>query len=168
MQTGKEGTDILAGISENLNSNKADSLPCCQSQNGARKDDMNNPITSERIFRDLDTHENPQNDGSGCDGSETQMDPTSSPLGPGLKSPKRDTLLVKPGLMRETSVKWARATQSSVQSDEFVHPTNLGKRHAEAFVHELLEAKRWSKNTEHGDSSTSPTVEAVQQPRQKL
>ena len=96
------------------------------------------------------------------------MDPTSSSRGPGLKSPKHDTPLVKPSLVRETLVKWARATQSSVQSDELVHPTNLGKRHAEAFVHEQLEAKRRPRNSEHGDSSTSPTVEAVQQPRREL
>ena len=96
------------------------------------------------------------------------MDPTSSPYGPGLKSPNYDTPLVKPGLVRETSDKWARATRSSVKSDELVHPTNLGKRHAKAFVHKLLEAKRRSKNSEHGDSSTSPTVEVVQQPHREL
>ena len=162
MQTRKEGADISAGINENLNSNKADSSPCFQSQNGARKDDMNNPITSERIFRYLDTHENPQNDGSGCDGSETQMDPTSSPLGPGLKSPKSDTPLVKPGLVRETIVKWVRATRSITQSNELAQTTKLGKRHAEAYVNEQIVAKRRPRNSEHGDSNTCPTVEAVQ------
>ena len=166
VQTETEGADISAGINNDLNLNREDSSPCFQSQNEARTVDMQNPINLERIFGDLETHENPQHFGPGCVGNETTMDPTSSPCGPGIKSPNRDTPLVNPGLVRETSDKWARATRSSVKSDELAHPTNLGKRHAE--VHELLEAKRRSKNSEHGDSSTSPTVEVVQQPRREL
>ena len=59
----------MADINEDLNLNKADSSPCFQSQNCARKDDLINPITSERISRDLDTHENPQTYGSGYKGN---------------------------------------------------------------------------------------------------
>ena len=95
------------------------------------------------------------------------MDPTSSPCGPRLKSPNCDTPLVKPGLVRETSNKWVRATRSNTKEDDLVHPASLGKRHAETFIHELLEAKRRFRNIEHDDSRTSPTVEAVQQPRRE-
>ena len=128
---------------------------------------MHNPINSERIFGDLKTQENSQQIGPDCVGNETNGGPTSSFCGPGLKSPTCDTPLVKPGLVRETSNKWVRATRSNAKADELVHPANLGKCHAETFIHELLEAKRRFKNTEHDDSRTSPTVEAVQQPRRE-
>ena len=161
-QLGKEGADVSANINENLNSNKADSSPCFQSQNWACKDNTINPITSEHIFRDLDTHENSQNDGMGCDVNEEQVDLTSSPFGLGLKSPKNDIPVVKPSLVRETAVKWVRATRSIIQSDDLAQTTNLGKRNAKALVCKHSEAKCRPRKSENAFSQTCPTAEAIQ------
>ena len=64
-QPSKEGADVLADINANLNSNKVDSTLIFQSQQWTKKDETSNPITSERIFRDLDMQETFQNDEAG-------------------------------------------------------------------------------------------------------
>jgi len=93
------------------------------------------------------------------------VDPNTSHFGPGLKSPMNDVPIVKPGLVRETAVKWVRATHPFSPSDDLAQKTNLGKRHAEASVCDHSEAKHRPLNSENACSQTCPTVEAAQQPR---
>ena len=62
------------------------------------------------------------------------MDPNNSHFGPGLKSPTNDALAVKPGLVKETVVKWVRATCPFNPSNDLAQKANLGKCHSEASV----------------------------------
>ena len=148
-----------------LNSNKADSTPIFQSQQWTNKDETSNRITLEHIFRDLDTLETFQNDGAGYDDIEEQVDPNNSHFGPGSKSPTNDAPIVKPGLVRETAVKWVRATRPFNPYDDLAQKTNLEKRHSGASICEHSEAKRCPKKSENACSQTCPMVEATQQPR---
>ena len=93
------------------------------------------------------------------------MDPNNSHFGPGLKSPTNDALIVKPSLVRETVVKWVKATRPFNPSDDLAQKTNLGKHHSEASVCEHSKAKRRPKKYENTCSQTCPTMEAAQQPR---
>lgn len=92
------------------------------------------------------------------------MDPNNSHFGLGLKSPTNDAPVVKPSLVRETTVKWVRATRPFNPPDDLAQKTNLGKHHSEASVCEHSETKRRPKKSENACSQTCPMVEAAQQP----
>lgn len=162
VQTSKEGAKVTTNINEDLNSNKADSMPIFQSQTWVNKEETTNPITQEQIFRDFDTHENLQTDEAGYEGTEEHVDPHNSQFGPGSKSPKTDAPGVKSGLVRETIAKWVRATRPISPSGDLVHKMNLGKHHFEATVCDYSEANRRPKKSENTRSQPHPTMEAVQ------
>ena len=82
------------------------------------------------------------------------MDPNNSHFGPGLKSPTNDAPAVKPGLVKETVVKWVKATRPFNPSDDLAQKTNLGKHHSEASVCEQSKAKRRPKKSENACSQT--------------
>ena len=167
--TEKEGASATAEINADLNFDRSDipdSTPIIQCRNdGVNKDEVN-PIKTAHTSRDFGLHGDVLHEEPSLEAtSDSLVYQNNNPSGLFSKSPNNNSLIVKPGLVRDTTAKLVRITQPISSYEDGSCNTQLGKRHTEASFSEHPLAKRLTQKDEVPQSTSFPTVEAAQQPR---